>query len=583
MTKIKQSQSSGRRYGLLSMLSLIVGVVIGSGIFFKNDQLWASTGGSVTEAGWTSGSTLEIMIAWIFVAILIIFMLIAFLEITSITTRKKEQGTVANWSRHLWGEETSKFIGFFFALVYFPVLLAGLTVFTSNYLIQGIETTTGTLTIFNLHTQWSNFIISFLLGLIILIGLYSMNSFTNKPGKIVQIGGTFIKLIPLAIVVIVGFFAISGIVSSDYGQTVGDIFDPNSDINGGWDGGILSLKTILMILPAVMFSFDGFLFAASLSNDAKKPSTYKIAAISGVSFITVIYLLITLSIFLIGNPEIEGGMTVSGSLAGIFPNQGWIETVMLYLIFISMATGVSGNIISTQRMVSGLSYDRYIVDKRGLLIKRNKSGVPEISGLLAMGITLIWYIINRSMDAFVLLNAVSLDSTFNAQISGWATDFVIIGSFSIYGLILIGGMKNRITKEVYTEKTKLFIPAVLIVVPSIAIILVYFIGSIFAFDFSNSETKAASIMKITFLFLFIGSWLVITLGNKSRVKKVVFTTQEEKRRKIYNYAYVNMLTQEEALTEVYKKKKQPKKRKKQTTKKSLTNKSTKNKKRKINK
>jgi amino acid transporter len=82
-----------------------------------------------------------------------------------------------------------------------------------------------------------------------------------------------------------------------------------------------SLKTILLILPAVMFSFDGFLFAASLQNEAKKPSTYKVAAISGVTFITIIYLAVTLFMYLAGNPDVEGGMTIAGAIQGIFPDQ----------------------------------------------------------------------------------------------------------------------------------------------------------------------------------------------------------------------------------------------------------------------
>jgi hypothetical protein len=53
-----------------------------------------------------------------------------------------------------------------------------------------------------------------------------------------------------------------------------------------------------------------------------------------------------------------------------------------------MITGISGNIISTQRMMSGLSYERYIVDKESVFVKRNNAGVPQASGIISMGLTL---------------------------------------------------------------------------------------------------------------------------------------------------------------------------------------------------
>jgi amino acid transporter len=52
--------------------------------------------------------------------------------------------------------------------------------------------------------------------------------------------------------------------------------------------------------PTIMFSFDGFLFAASLQNESKKPSTYKIAAITGIVFIVFIYIVLSLFVFAFG-------------------------------------------------------------------------------------------------------------------------------------------------------------------------------------------------------------------------------------------------------------------------------------------
>jgi len=43
-TKTNKAQvDSGRQYGLLTMISMVVGVVIGSGIFVRNEKMYATT------------------------------------------------------------------------------------------------------------------------------------------------------------------------------------------------------------------------------------------------------------------------------------------------------------------------------------------------------------------------------------------------------------------------------------------------------------------------------------------------------------------------------------------------------------
>lgn len=48
-SKIKpvKGQPKDRTYGLFSMLALVVGVVIGSGIFVKNGQVFGATGSAI--------------------------------------------------------------------------------------------------------------------------------------------------------------------------------------------------------------------------------------------------------------------------------------------------------------------------------------------------------------------------------------------------------------------------------------------------------------------------------------------------------------------------------------------------------
>jgi hypothetical protein len=46
-TNTQQNKIQGRKHGFISMLSMIVGVVIGSGIFFKNDSMFRQSGSAI--------------------------------------------------------------------------------------------------------------------------------------------------------------------------------------------------------------------------------------------------------------------------------------------------------------------------------------------------------------------------------------------------------------------------------------------------------------------------------------------------------------------------------------------------------
>lgn len=56
------------------------------------------------------------------------------------------------------------------------------------------------------------------------------------------------------------------------------------------EGGSKVFGALLLALPPIMFTFDGFLFASSLQNEAKSKKTYPTALITGLVVISIVYL-----------------------------------------------------------------------------------------------------------------------------------------------------------------------------------------------------------------------------------------------------------------------------------------------------
>ena len=94
-------------YGLTTAIAMIVGIVVGSGIFFKADDILIYTGGSVRLG----------IIAFMIGAISIIFGSLSLIELSLRST--KSGGVIAYYEEFLSDKVASAF-GWFQIFVYFP-------------------------------------------------------------------------------------------------------------------------------------------------------------------------------------------------------------------------------------------------------------------------------------------------------------------------------------------------------------------------------------------------------------------------------------------------------------------------------
>lgn len=527
------------QYGLLSMLALIVGVVIGSGIYVVNDTLYKM-----------SNSVGLIIISWLLIALIVLFMLISFIEISSITSKKNEAGTINNWFKHLWGKKYSKYIGVFFAIVYFPVLISVLSIILGEEFFKTIWPLSNTTNGYD--SPYLMFLFVTIISFVSINVIFSINTYTFKPGNKIQETGTIIKLIPLVLLIFMGLLILMNAFTADNdainnGTGNFNFFDPNAAFNQGWnDNGFDNFKMILLMAPTIMFSFDGFLFAASLQNESKKPSTYKVAALSGVVFIILIYILLSLFVFAFGDES--GGFIVANSLFNI-TGQKWLSTLVGLMIVISVFTGISGNSVAQNRMIADLSVNNEIKDIKGDLIARNKAKVPQNSAKLSWILALIWLLIFRLFDVFILISVVQ-NNDFNTTnstlfISGWSLNFITLISYTFYILVIIGAFKNRFDHKVDVDKNKLFYPAASISIVMISVILIVF--TIDLFDYrtitNNNEIITSELLSYIFhILIVVIIILIIILVPIYLAKDVKKANKEELKRK-------------EKLIEAYKKQK----------------------------
>lgn len=452
---MNENQKKG--YGVFSLMAMIIGIVIGSGIFAKNAGLIA-----------INGSILDTMLAWLVGGILVIAILIAFLEIISITEITNEQATMANWGRHLLGKRFGSFVGYYMVLVYFPMVMAGLFIFASNQFNETLVA--ADINIFSglsgspALQQGVTQITFIAIACVAIAILFVMNSQTTKPGRLLQNIGTSIKTIPLffLVILLVVLFA-KGDVTLPSHQTIVD------NINKGVDP---AEKTshwalILMTLPGILFSVDGFLLAGSLSKESKKPSSFKTAFVISIIFILIIYISYSFATLALGDPTQAGYGSISNAIFTVFHDNASLAKGLAIttnaIITLSMLVGISGCIIACMRMYSDLSVHNSITDPNFNSITKNKNGVAVMSGFWVGANVIFWLIVATTFDITGLaLSKGTVTTTGAMKITGYMTDLIVVGMFLQYAIVIIGGIINRFTNKVETKKNAFFLPAAIL-------------------------------------------------------------------------------------------------------------------------
>jgi amino acid transporter len=113
----------------------------------------------------------------------------------------------------------------------------------------------------------------------IMLFVFAITTFSKRGTKGFTTLGLSVKVIPLLLVVI------GGMVFIPLG--LAHPIDTAPVVETPYNSSILN---ILTIMPAILFTYNGFLTSASMMNESKNYKTYKVAFISAMSFAAILYI-----------------------------------------------------------------------------------------------------------------------------------------------------------------------------------------------------------------------------------------------------------------------------------------------------
>jgi len=255
-----------KKYGLLTAICMVVGIVVGSGVFFKAEAILKKTGGDLKLG----------ILAWIIGGIIMIICAYAF---SIMATKYEKVNGVVDYAEAAVGEKYGYLVGWFLSTIYYPTLTMALAWLSAQF----------TLIVFD-QPKPDTSSLTFVLAGFYLIGSYALNALSPIIAGKFQVSTTFIKLVPLTLMAIAG--TVYGLVR-DSGCTVenfANAVDPATLETLGVAAPASSFDAILGAVCATVFAYEGWIIATSINaeiKDAKK--NLPRALVLGAFIIVAIY------------------------------------------------------------------------------------------------------------------------------------------------------------------------------------------------------------------------------------------------------------------------------------------------------
>lgn len=359
----QNNKFSEQHYSLTTAMCLIIGVCIGSGIYFKADNILIATGGSVALG----------VVMFIIASIVIIF---GGLSLSVFASRDTSSGGTSSYATTYLPKPLARIYNWQFAYLYLPLISAVLSWVVGVYtcLCFGLENT--------LVQQVS-------IGLIFLTFCVAWNMLWPKLAGYFQNITTVIKILPLIVVGILGI-----------------VFARPDHLAVASSSNTLETSTNWLLVAApIAFSFDGWSAATSIAaelKDAKRNMPR--ALIISPLIILALYLAYFIGITgILGADQVMEAGDASLSLVFVKLAGPSFAQVPNVIALISIMGGANGIILSNMRQPYALATRGEIPHAQRLSRVSSRLHFPLQSALYAYGLSLLWMFVHGISLEFNLI------------------------------------------------------------------------------------------------------------------------------------------------------------------------------------
>lgn len=409
------------RYGLFTAIAMIVGVVVGSGIFFKADDILSYTGGSIGLG----------VLVFCIGAISIVF---GSLTLAELSIRTEKSGGVVGYYEEFVNKKVAAGFGWFQTFAYFGCMIPVVCWVTAVY----------TCSLFDISATLE---LQIGIAFMYMVLIYSMNLLSARFAGKFQGVSTVVKLIPLLGVAIAGFVLKTTAPEIPAGV---EVVKASSDVGFGWFAALIPIA----------FSYDGWVVATTISNEVKNPKkNMPLAFLIGPLTVLAVYLLYFVGLCrLLGNEYIMTMGNDAVNVAGEFLFGPAGKKIMLVFVIIAVVGVANGMTIGGIRMPQALASKRMIPGSEKIEKIHPKYGISIPSVIISAITSCVWLLLHYVTTKSGILG------------NGDVSEIAIVFSYMCYAILYIKVFKMT-RAGVIKNKFSGYVCSVLAMIGSVLILV----------------------------------------------------------------------------------------------------------------
>ena len=430
-----------RRYGLFTAICMVVGIVIGSGVFFKAQTILQKTEGNMPLG----------ILAWIIGGMIMIFCILAF---AALAQKYEKVNGVVDYAEATVGPRYGYYLGWFMTIIYYPTLTVILAWLTARYTLVFLTSCWPNLPML-IPAAEGGCIIGpecMVLMMVYLVCAYVVNALSPKLAGRFQAATTVIKLIPLGLMAVVGILV--GLLGPNH-MLVSN-FGTASATQGG------SAAPLLASVCATSFAYEGWIIATTINSELKdaKRNLPRALIIGGIIIISTY---ICYYIGVAGGASVDVLMAEGATVAFVNIFGGVLGNVLNLFVAISCAGTMNGLMLGCCRGIYSLAARGEGPAPELFSEVGRKSNMPANSAIFGLMLCAFWgmyFIFASVLEVWGSAKIFTGTAFESAPFCFDASELPIITIYAMYIPIFVNWMRKA-TDE--TAVRRYIIPALAIV------------------------------------------------------------------------------------------------------------------------
>lgn len=385
-----------KKYGLFTAIALVVGIVIGSGVFFKAETILVATGGNLPIG----------ILAWVIGGLIMVVCAFSF---SLMATKYEYVNGIVDYAEITMGKKYGYLTGWFMVMVYYPSITSVLAWVSARYtgVLFGFSPTSGECMV---------------IAAFFLITAYMLNALAPVIAGKIQITTTVIKLIPLLLMAFIGTF--KGLSS---GLLVENFTTVTAQATHG--------NPLFASVVASAFAYEGWIIATCINSELKDSKrNLPIALVAGTLVIVAVYILYYIGLAGAVENEVMMANGETGAriaFESIFTKAG--GTLLFVFVVVSCLGTLNGLVLGVTRGMYSLAA-RNQGPKAEIFVQVDKTtNMPSNSAVWGLFISMVW------LAYFFLANLV--ETPWFGPFSFDSSELPIVALYAMYIPIFISFMR----------------------------------------------------------------------------------------------------------------------------------------------